>query len=134
MFILSFDYGTKIIGAAIGQYITRTANPINPINVKNGIPDWKSIVYLISYWIPKIIIVGYPLNMDGSKQNFTKKTILFAKLLQKKYSINVQLHDERLTTIESKSIFFSQKKKKSIKQKSIHSLSAVLILESWLNS
>lgn len=130
--ILSFDFGTKKIGVAIGQKITCTANILNTINVKNGIPNWNQISHLIIYWNPKIIIVGYPLNMDGSKQKITKKTILFAKILKQKYLINVELHDERLTTIESKSILYKNKKYKNIK-KNIHSLSAVLILESWLN-
>ncbi|QCI26152.1 Holliday junction resolvase RuvX [Buchnera aphidicola] len=131
MLILSFDFGTKNIGAAIGQNITYTAHALNSIKVIKGIPDWKKISYLIKYWMPKLIIVGYPLHMDGSKQKMTQKTIIFSKLLKKKYHIDVQLHDERLTTIEAKSILYTNGGYKKLKKKNIDSLSAALILESW---
>lgn len=134
MFILSFDFGTKNIGVAIGQNITCTAHALNFIQVKKGIPDWKKISYLITYWMPKLIIVGYPLNMDGSKQNMTHKTIAFAKSLQKNYNIDVHLHDERLTTIEAKSILYINGGYKKLKKNNIDALSAALILESWFQT
>ncbi|WP_343128162.1 Holliday junction resolvase RuvX [Buchnera aphidicola (Takecallis taiwana)] len=132
MLILSFDFGTKNIGVAIGQNITCTAHALNCIKVKNGIPDWNKIHHLITYWMPELIIVGYPLNMNGSQQKFTKKTITFAKLLKQRFLIDVKLHDERLTTIESKSILYMQGGYKKLKKNNINALSAALILESWL--
>lgn len=131
MIILAFDFGTKNIGVAIGQNITYTAHALNCIQVKKGIPDWNKINTLITCWMPKLIIVGYPLNMNGSKQKFTKKTIIFSKLLKKRFHIDVELHDERLTTIESKSILYMQGGYKKLKKNYIDALSAALILESW---
>ncbi|WP_367678479.1 Holliday junction resolvase RuvX [Buchnera aphidicola] len=130
---MSFDFGTKNIGTAIGQDITHTASMLSTIQVKNNIPDWKKISSLIQYWIPKLIIIGYPLNMDGTTQKITKKTIDFSKILYKRHLIHTEFHDERLTTIEAKSILYQTKRYKKINKKNINSLSAVLILESWLN-
>lgn len=131
MIILSFDFGTKNIGVAIGQNITYTAHALNSIKVTKGVPDWNKISSLIKYWIPKLIVVGYPLQMDGSKQKITHQTIAFSELLKKKYHIDVQLHDERLTTREAKSILYIYGGYKKLKKNNIDALSAALILESW---
>ncbi|CAL4324284.1 Holliday junction resolvase RuvX [Buchnera aphidicola] len=133
MIILSFDFGTKNIGVAVGQKITKTASALKNITVKNGIPNWKNISSIIKYWKPKLIIIGYPLNMDGTKQKITQKVHIFAKNIQLKYNIHVELHDERLTTVESKTILYEYGGYKKLKKNNIHSLSAIIILESWLN-
>ncbi|WP_343190284.1 Holliday junction resolvase RuvX [Buchnera aphidicola (Mollitrichosiphum nigrofasciatum)] len=132
MIILGFDYGTKNIGVAVGQRITKTAQSLKNISIKNNRPNWIEIENLLKEWNPKKIIVGLPLNINGSKQEITKKVENFAKIIYKKYNITVLLHDERFTTKEAKSILFQQGGFKALNKK-IHSISAVLILESWLN-
>ncbi|CAL4043563.1 Putative pre-16S rRNA nuclease [Buchnera aphidicola (Phyllaphis fagi)] len=132
MFILSFDFGTKNIGVAIGQKITLTATSLDAIKVKNGKPNWNQISALILYWKPKLIIIGYPLNMDGTKQKITRKVKKFSQSLYKRFAIQIYFHDERLTTKEAKSYLFAQGGYKNLKKDKIDSLSAVLILESWL--
>ncbi|WP_343188597.1 Holliday junction resolvase RuvX [Buchnera aphidicola (Neophyllaphis varicolor)] len=133
MFIIAIDFGTKSIGIAIGQKITYTANPLNAIKCKNKIIFWKKIKNILEKWKPIFIIVGLPLNIDGSIQNITKKAIKFSKEIKSKFNIDVKLQDERLTTIEAKSIIFKQKGFKHLKKNKIDSMSAVIILESWLN-
>lgn len=131
MLILSFDFGIRNIGVAVGQKLTFTAHALKPLPAKFGVPDWNQIDALILEWKPQFIVVGLPLNIDGSKQNITKKTEKFAKLIKKKFSLHVELHDERLSTVEAKSILFAQGGFKSLKKNKIHSISAVIILESW---
>ncbi|CAL4325579.1 Putative pre-16S rRNA nuclease [Buchnera aphidicola (Neophyllaphis podocarpi)] len=133
MFIIAIDFGTKSIGIAIGQKITYTANPLKTIKCKNKIIFWKKIKNILEKWKPIFIIVGLPLNIDGSIQNITKKAIKFSKEIKSKFNIDVKLQDERLTTIEAKSIIFKQKGFKHLKKNKIDSMSAVIILESWLN-
>ncbi|XAJ85261.1 Holliday junction resolvase RuvX [Buchnera aphidicola (Formosaphis micheliae)] len=130
MIILSFDFGTTNIGVAVGQELTHTANALTSIRSKNGVPNWYQIKKIIEQWKPKYIIVGLPLNIDGTNQNITIKARKFAKSLQK-MSINVKLHDERLSTVEAKSILFQKGGFKSLTKNNIDSFSAVLILESW---
>lgn len=134
MFIISFDYGTQKIGVAIGQKITCTATTLlKTIKVVNGIPNWNKIQKILNEWQPKIAVVGYPLNMDGTEQFFSIKTKIFALQLQKKFSIKVFMHDERLTTIEAKNkIFLDMKNNKKNKLNKIDSISAAFILESWM--
>ncbi|WP_343189921.1 Holliday junction resolvase RuvX [Buchnera aphidicola] len=131
-YIMSFDYGTKNIGVAIGQKITNTGNILKSVKIKKNFLDWKKIEKIIKYWNPKTIIVGLPLNMNGTEQKITKKTKNFAKKIKKKFNLKVFLHDERLSTIEAKNILFSSGDKKLTKNK-IDSTAALIILESWLS-
>ncbi|CAL4324014.1 Putative pre-16S rRNA nuclease [Buchnera aphidicola (Pterocallis alni)] len=133
MIILAFDFGTKNIGVAVGQKITNTARSLQPIQIYNKKINWNNIHNLIITWEPKLMIVGYPLNMDGTKQKITHTVKYFAKELYTRFLIPIKLQDERLTTIESKSILYLQGGYKKLNKNKIDSLSAVLILESWFS-
>jgi len=58
--IMGFDYGTRKIGIAVGQLITKTANPIAIISARDGVPDWSEIEKLILEWQPAQLVVGLP--------------------------------------------------------------------------
>ncbi|CAL4325182.1 Putative pre-16S rRNA nuclease [Buchnera aphidicola (Thelaxes suberi)] len=131
--IMAFDFGTKKIGIAVGQTITRTASYLKSIPAKQGFPEWKLIHKVIIEWQPSSIIVGLPLNYNGDVQHITKKTKKFAIIMQKKFNIPTFLHDERLTTKSAKSYLFHIGGFKNLKKKKIDGLSAVLILESWFS-
>ncbi len=63
--LLGFDYGTKQIGVAVGQMITRQARELCNLKAQDGIPRWEQIEALIKEWQPDALVVGLPLNMDG---------------------------------------------------------------------
>ncbi|CAL4325541.1 Putative pre-16S rRNA nuclease [Buchnera aphidicola (Eriosoma lanigerum)] len=131
MYIIGFDFGTKNIGVAIGQTLTFTAQPLQSIQSKHSIPNWNIITNILFEWKPKIIVVGLPLNMDGTKQNITYQAETFANQIETKFYLQVKLHDERLSTIEAKSILFQKHGFKSLDKTKIDSISAMIILESW---
>ncbi|WAI18914.1 MAG: Holliday junction resolvase RuvX [Buchnera aphidicola (Brevicoryne brassicae)] len=133
MIVIAFDFGIKNIGIAVGENITKKGRPLRVLNAHNGIPNWNTVKNLLKYWKPKFLIVGLPLNINGTKQNITKKTEKFARLLKNKFNILVKMHDERLTTVEARSVIFQKGGFKQLKKINIHSLSAVIILESWLD-
>ncbi|UDG80546.1 Holliday junction resolvase RuvX [Candidatus Annandia pinicola] len=127
---IAFDYGIKNIGVAVGQNITKTATPLKPIRSKNGEPNWNDIKKIIDNWQPEIIIVGWPIKMNGKQQYITKKTLYFSQKLYSIFKIIVHLYDERLSTKEA--IYNISMYKKKIRSKyDINSLSAVVILESY---
>ena len=64
--LLAFDFGTKSIGVAVGQRITGTARPLTALKANDGTPDWNLIERLLKEWQPDDVIVGLPLNMDGT--------------------------------------------------------------------
>ncbi|QJC29133.1 Holliday junction resolvase RuvX [Enterobacteriaceae endosymbiont of Plateumaris rustica] len=133
--LLAFDYGTKNIGVAVGQTIIGIAHSLKKIkNNKKGKPDWNEFKKIIKYWKPNKIIIGLPLNMNGSEQNITILTKKFAYLIKTKFNVNVELHDERLSTIEAKNILFTNGGWKMLKKNDVNSLSASVILQSWFEN
>lgn len=128
---LGFDFGLRCIGTAVGQIITKTANALDVIPAKDGIPDWKQIEILIDAWQIDAFVVGLPLNMDGSEQPFTAATKRFARKLQGRFNLPVFMMDERLTTHAAKQAIKDNKQEKR-KSKRADSLAAKIILESWL--
>ena len=131
--VLGFDFGLKKIGIAIGQGVTQTANPLTIIKATNGMPNWSEIKKFIDEWAVDALIVGLPLNMDGTTQPITKKAKHFGHQLRKQFQLPVYFIDERLTTIAAKDQAHSTIKGRA-RFDAIDSISAQLIVESWFRS
>ena len=84
--IMGFDYGTRKIGIAVGQLITKTANPIAIISARDGIPDWSEIEKLILEWQPSQLVIGLPLNMDETESEMSRRSLKFARRLTGRFS------------------------------------------------
>ena len=128
---LAFDFGTKSIGCAIGQSITGTAQALPAFKAQDGIPNWEAIEKCLKEWKTDVVIVGLPLNMDGTEQNLTLLARKFANRLQGRFGVNVHLQDERLTTTQARSEIFERGGFKALKKGKVDGISACLILESW---
>ena len=129
--VLGFDFGTKSIGAAIGQEITGTARPLTSFKAKEGNPEWQQIEKLLKEWQPDLVVVGLPLNMDGTEQPVTALAKKFANRLHGRFGVQVVLHDERLSTVEAKADLFERGGYRALNKGSVDAASAVIILESW---
>ena len=130
---LGFDFGMKNIGVAVGQELTKTANPLTVIKAREGIPDWDQIKNLLDEWHPQLLIVGLPLNMDGTEQEMTAAARRFGNRLNGRFHIPVDWQDERLTTFEALDQLGIRSKMQSNKREDVDRISAQLILQSWLN-
>ncbi|WP_094751741.1 Holliday junction resolvase RuvX [Psychromonas sp. CD1] len=131
--LLGFDFGSKSIGIATGQMITMTAQPLLAIKAQNGIPNWENLGRLIKEWQPDMLIIGLPLNMDGTEQSITQRAKKFANRLQGRFGIQIALQDERLTTASAKEFIFESGGYKALDKGKVDSVSAALILESWMS-
>jgi putative Holliday junction resolvase len=131
--VLGFDFGMKNIGVAVGQELTYTANPLTVIKAKDGIPNWDDIAKLLQQWKPQLLIVGLPLNMDGSEQEMTAAARRFGNRLNARFKLPIQWHDERLTTYEALDQLGINSKMQSNTRGDVDRISAQLILQSWLN-
>ncbi len=132
--LLAFDFGTGQIGVAIGQTLTNTANPLTVLKARDGIPSWQQIEQLLLEWQPDQLLVGLPLNMDGSESEFCQRARKFARRLHGRFGISVAMVDERLTTFEAKGHQQAQgKRATSYRQQPVDDLAAVIILETWLS-
>lgn len=132
-FILGFDFGTKTIGASVGQMLTQSAQALTPIKASDGIPNWQDIEKLIKEWNAKHVVVGLPLNMDGSDSELTIRARKFANRIHGRFGISVECFDERLSSFEAKGEIINHTGSRNFKQHNVDSISARLILESWLN-
>ncbi|MBA4503667.1 Holliday junction resolvase RuvX [Marinobacterium marinum] len=132
--VLGFDFGTTRIGLAIGQSLTASANPIDPIRARDGMPDWEALDRVISQWKPDILVVGIPLNMDGTISEMARRARKFANRIQDRYQLPCFLSDERLTTAEAKRIHLEAGGGTNFKQESVDGIAAQLILEDWFGS
>jgi putative Holliday junction resolvase len=132
--LLGFDFGTKSIGVATGQMITATAQPLNAIKANDGIPSWNIVEKVIKEWQPDLVVVGLPLNMDGTEQPITQRAKKFANRLNGRFGVKIALQDERLTTASAKEFIFERGGFKALDKGKIDSVSAALILESWMEN
>ena len=130
-FLIAFDFGTKSIGAAVGQRITGTARPLAALKAQDGNPDWNLIERLLKEWQPEAVIVGLPLNMDGTEQPLTARARKFANKIHGRFGVKIILHDERLSTVEARAGLFEHGGYRALNKGRIDSASAVVILESF---
>ncbi len=132
--ILAFDYGLKSIGVAVGQQLTGSASTLKALKAQDGTPDWQQIENLLKEWQPAFVVVGLPLNMDGTEQPFTARVHKFVNRLHGRFGIKVLAHDERLTTVESRADLFAQGGFKKLSKDAVDCWSAKLILESYFEN
>lgn len=130
--LLGFDFGTKRIGVAVGQTVTQSARPLETLKAQQGVPQWSQIDKLIKVWQPDALVVGIPLNMDGTEQPLTLLAQHFLNALKERYQLPVYGIDERLSTVDARERIFEQGGYKALKSGQIDSVAAQLILQNWL--
>ena len=81
----------------------------------------------------EVIVVGLPLNIDGTKGKMALEVQRFASKLETRIKIPVKLIDERLTSVQSRRILRSMNVKYSLKKEKVDQMSAVLILQTFLD-
>ena len=130
--LLAFDYGTKNIGVASAQTITKTANSLPGLKAKDGIPDWNQIEKLLQEFKPDLVLVGLPLNMDGTESELSTRAKKFANRIHGRFSVKVEMIDERLSSFAAKGEVISQGGSRDYKNNPVDSIAARILLEDWL--
>jgi len=134
--LLAFDFGLRQIGVACGQTLTRAAKGLCIVKASDGIPNWDNLRALIDEWKPDLLLVGLPLNMDGSESDLSHLARKFARRLQGRFNLETLMVDERLTSHDIKSSIREQdlsSKGSHTDLSKIDHLAAALILQSWLD-
>lgn len=126
--LLAFDFGEKRTGVAVGQTISGTANPVQTINNRDGAQDFATIEKLIHEFQADALVVGLPLNMDGSEQATTHLVRNFVRRLEGRFHLPVYLVDERLSSVEAEQQLAQQENKKT----GIDAQAACIILTDWM--
>ena len=131
--VLAFDFGMVQIGVAVGNTLLRTTQPLAILRARAGIPDWQALEQLVQDWQPDLLLVGDPLNMDGSDSELCERARKFARRLHGRLGLPVTMVDERLTSFEAKQVSREQGHRGDYKRRPIDSQAAELVLQSWLN-
>lgn len=131
--ILAFDYGTQNIGVAVGQEFSATAQELPPLKARDGVPDWNQVAGLLAEWQPDLLVVGLPLNMDGSDSEFAQRARKFANRLHGRFGMPIEMMDERLSTFSAKGEAMARGHGGNYREAPVDSIAARLILESWFN-
>ena len=64
--VMAFDFGLRQIGVATGNNLLHTTQPLPILQAKDGQPDWRLLEKMVLEWRPDLLVVGEPLNMDGT--------------------------------------------------------------------
>ena len=131
--VLAFDFGLAQIGVAVGNTLLRSTQPLAILRAREGIPDWQALEQLVRDWQPDLLLVGDPLNMDGSDSELCERARKFARRLHGRLGLPVTMVDERLTSFEAKQVSREQGHRGDYKRRPIDSQAAELVLQSWLN-
>ena len=127
MQIVAFDFGEKKIGVAVGQTSTYTSSPLQVIFNNHDKVNWNEISVLLEEWRPELILIGKPLNMDGTDSEIMKKVDAFYKKLESLYDAKFEYIDERLTTFEARDIL------KENNLETVDANAAKILIDNWFS-
>ena len=120
---LAFDFGTRRIGVASGNSLTRGATPLATLAPAAGDARFAAIGELIAQWQPAALVVGVPRHPDGATHENTRRAERFARQLHGRFGLPVHRIDERYTTTQAR----------AERAADVDAASAALILEQFFN-
>ena len=131
--LLAFDYGLRHIGVAVGQTLISSSNPAGIVRARDGVPDWNAVAKLIKEWQPQLLLVGLPLNMDGTDSPMSLRARKFSRQLQEKHKVAVELVDERLSSFAAKQTRKETQSSIDFGRDTVDAEAACIILQDYYN-
>jgi putative pre-16S rRNA nuclease len=132
--ILALDLGKKRIGVAVSDPLGITAQGLPNLVRKNKRADLAELARLVEQWDAGLILIGNPLHMSGAEGRQSAWVREFAAALTGHIGRPVRLWDERLTTVEASRVLRSSGVSIEKRARAIDRLSAVILLQSYLDS
>ncbi|WP_266168555.1 Holliday junction resolvase RuvX [Dyella subtropica] len=133
--VFGFDYGSRLLGVAVGNRFTGLARALAAIPVRDGEPDWQKLDALRQEWLPDTLVIGLPLTLEGEEQAASRGARRLAERLSERYRLPVALIDERHSSQEAAQRFADARAaglKKRRDAATIDAEAAAVILERWL--
>jgi putative Holliday junction resolvase len=130
--VLGLDLGDARIGAAISDPERRLAVPLGTI--ATGAPqDLKAIRNLVAEHDVTEVVVGHPISMSGARGSRAQQAEEFASALRSFLGIPVELHDERLSTVEADRALREAGASGRERRRAVDRSAAAIILQAWLD-
>ena len=126
--MLAFDFGTRRVGVASGNTVTRSATPLLTLALE-GKARFAAIGELIGSWRPDALVVGVPRHPDGAAHDNTRRAGRFACQLRGRFGLTVHEVDERYSTTEARTLLG---RAAGPAGRDIDAASAAVILEQFL--
>jgi putative Holliday junction resolvase len=96
--VLAFDFGTKRIGIAVGDFEIRLAHPLTTLAHSDNRSRFAAIARLVGEWRPVLFVVGLPSYADGAAHPVAQLARRFAQRLEGRFGIATRFVDEHLTS------------------------------------
>ncbi|PKO47324.1 MAG: Holliday junction resolvase RuvX [Betaproteobacteria bacterium HGW-Betaproteobacteria-22] len=132
--VIAFDFGEKRIGVAVGEHLLTTASPLTTIDNESNEIRFQIITALVEEWQPKLLVVGLPLNVDGTEHAMTLLCKKFARRLNGRFNIPVMLIDERYSSAEASRLLNENGIKGRAQKNMLDQVAAQTILQSYFDS
>jgi putative Holliday junction resolvase len=132
--ILGLDLGTKTIGVAISDLTRQIASPLETIARRKFADDAQRLIHLAKREKAGLIVLGLPLNMNGSEGPRAQSTRAFARNLARQIDIPIVFWDERLSTAAVERVLIAADQSRAKRGAVIDKLAAAYILQSALDS
>ncbi|MGH8621038.1 MAG: Holliday junction resolvase RuvX [Burkholderiales bacterium] len=129
--VLAFDFGTKRIGVAVGDFETRLAHPLATIAAIENRSRFAVIARLVAEWRPARLVVGIPAHADGTEHPVGRLARRFAQRLHGRFGIRTELVDERLTSREAEGLLRAAGARGARLKGGLDAVAAQRILESY---
>jgi putative pre-16S rRNA nuclease len=134
MSIAALDLGRRRIGVAVTDAAAMGAHPVGVVERRSMAQDLEAIAAMLRDREVTTIVVGLPLNMDGSEGSAARAARLFAERMAAALKIEVEMFDERLTSFEAEERLKGMPVKKGARKPAIDAIAATVILEGWMQS
>lgn len=129
--VLAFDFGTRRIGVAVGDFETRIAHPLQSIARADNRARFTAIEQLIGEWRPVLLVVGLPAHADGTEHPVGRLARRFAQRLHGRFGVRAELVDERLTSHEAESMLRAAGARGTRLKAGLDAVAAQRILETY---
>jgi putative pre-16S rRNA nuclease len=134
MSIAALDLGRRRIGVAVTDAAAMGAHPVGVVERRSMAQDLAAIAAMLRDREVTTIVVGLPLNMDGSEGPAARAARLFADRMAAALKVAVEMFDERLTSFEAEERLKGMPVKKGARKPAIDAIAATVILEGWMQS
>ncbi len=130
---LALDVGDKRIGVALSDETATLASPLTTLTRGGVRKDTAAAVELARHHGVVAVVVGLPLNMDGSRGPQAEKVLAFVEALRRRLPVPVLPRDERLTTVEAEGRLREAGLDWRERKRVIDQTAAVVILQEYLD-
>jgi putative holliday junction resolvase len=134
MTVAALDLGRRRIGLAVSDDSEGHVFPLGAIERRGGRADSQEIARCLRDYHVALLIVGLPLNMDGSEGAPARSARAFAARLGEELKLPVEMFDERLTSFEAEDRLRDLGIARKAKKAAIDAIAAAVILEGWLKA